>query len=316
MTQTVPAQILLLSRDADAYVEALAPWLDEGVVVHQASSPSVLTPASSASEIVLGDPDLIVPALQQLPRLRWIQSTWAGLTPLLPAAKSGIAVSGVKGVFGAQMSEFVLGYLLHHTLHIAQRRQAQERREWLDKPTGTLAGKTLGILGTGSIAAHIAGQCQPFFSRVLGLSRSGADVPGFDAVFSSAQLLGFLGQLDCLVGVLPDTPQTRGLLDAAALQALSPGAVIINVGRGSLIDESALCAALNSGHLGAAILDVFNQEPLAPTHEFWGTPGLTVTAHVAARSWPEDSAQVFKSNYQRFTAGEKLEYLLDPERGY
>ncbi len=149
-----------------------------------------------------------------------------------------------------------------------------------------------------------------------GLSRSGTDVEPFEAVFPKDRLRDFLDRLDYLVSTLPDTPETRSLLDADALGALPPHAVLVNVGRGSVLDEQALADALRSDRLGGAVLDVFEEEPLPPDSPLWDTPKLTVTAHVAARSFPAEITPVFLRNYRRFVAGEALDYVVDFERGY
>jgi len=126
----------------------------------------------------------------------------------------------------------------------------------------------------------------------------------------------FLQSLDYLVSVLPHTDETDGLLDAGAFAVMPGHCCFINVGRGNLVDEEALVAALTDGELGGAVLDVFNQEPLPEDSPLWDTPGLSITAHVAAHSWPADIAAIFIDNYHRFVAGGNLQYLVDFERGY
>jgi phosphoglycerate dehydrogenase-like enzyme len=214
------------------------------------------------------------------------------------------------------MAEYVLGYMLANELKVFERLGRQASRSWWDESSGTLKGKALGIMGTGSIGRHIAGMAQPFGMHIIGFSRSGASVEGFERVFAGNQLEDFLAGLDYLVCVLPDTPGTRQLLGASAFRAMKKICYLINVGRGALIDEGALAGALVEGELSGAVLDVFQTEPLPKESPLWNAPGLIVTAHVAANSWPEDIARIFRENYRRYVAGEPLKYRIDFEKGY
>lgn len=308
--------VLIFSRDAPDYLRHLqALGVDPSRLVTVPSSGPWPAEARDAT-VALGEPDRLARAAPRLSGLTWAQSTWAGLTPLVPLAADGLTVTGIKDVFGAQMAEYAIGHMLSHALDLPARRAAQAERRWLDRPTGTLAGRTLGVMGTGSIGCEVARRAGAFGMHLVGYSRSGSPRAPFERVYDAEHLAPFLSACDFLVAVLPDTPATEGLLDAAAFAALPDGAVFINVGRGTLVVDEDLVAALHSGRLGGAVLDVFREEPLPKDHPFWDTPGLSMTAHVAARSWPEDIAAIFADNLRRFEAGEALRYRLDPERGY
>lgn len=305
--------VLILDRDAEDYAERLA---GEDARFLWAPRPKEVPQGAESATVVLGEPAMVMEAVERLPQLAWVQSTWAGVTPLLPLAERGVTVTGVKEVFGGQMAEYVLAGLLNQVLQLREREAAQRERRWWPEPTATLAGLTLGVMGTGSIGSVVAERARAFGMRVLGYSRSGRSQPGFERVFAAGSLHDFLSACDHVAAVLPDTPETRKLLDAAALAAMRPGALLVNVGRGTLVDETALLSALQAGRLGGAMLDVFETEPLPPGHPFWGCPGLTITAHVAARSWPRDIAEIFRGNLRRFQAHQPLRFRLDPERGY
>ncbi len=305
--------ILVASRDAGDYARLLA---GQGVRAATATTAEAAVTAHDGQAVVLGDPGILVDALPEMHGVRWVQSTWAGLRPLVTAARDGITVTGVKDVFGPQMAEYVLGYLLAHELGVLQRAGWQRQARWEPRPTGRLAGKTLGVLGTGSIGRVVGEHAKALGMRVIGCSRGGSDVPPFEQVWPVGELQAFLGACDHVAALLPETTQTSGLMDAAAFSAMRPGAVLVNAGRGSLVDEPALVQALASGHLGGAVLDVFNEEPLPPGHPFWTAPGLSITAHVAAWSVPADIVGVFLENLARFQSGKPLKYVLDPERGY
>jgi phosphoglycerate dehydrogenase-like enzyme len=248
--------------------------------------------------------------------VRWVQSTWAGVKPLLELPRRDYLLTGVKDVFGPQMAEYVFGHLLAREIRLAERRERQRRREWWQAESGTLEGKRMGIMGTGSIGRHIARAAAAFDLRVCGYSRSGRPAPGFAQVYPAGQLTDFLAQLDYLVCVLPDTPDTQDLLDDAAFRTIGPGCVLINIGRGSLIDERALLAALDRGDLAAAVLDVFEEEPLPAASPLWNAPRVTVTAHVSGISRPVQIARLFEANYTRWAAGETPHFVVDFEQGY
>lgn len=308
--------VLILASDAREYLPFLEDLAGGSVAFTTAETASAACGAYAGQSVVLGQPDLVAEALGEMPGVRWVQSSWAGVTPLLDLGRSDYMLTGVKDTFGSQMAEYVLGYMLANELKIFERRGRQANRSWWDESSGTLQGKTLGVMGTGSIGRHIAGMAQPFGMRITGFSRSGASVEGFKQVFATNQLDDFLAQPDYLVCVLPDTPGARHLLGASAFRAMKKSCYLVNVGRGALIDEDALAEALAEGELSGAVLDVFQTEPLPKESPLWHTPGLIVTGHVAANSWPQDIARIFRENYRRYLAGEPLKYRIDFEKGY
>ena len=308
--------ILVLARDAAEYGPLLEPLRSAGANITLADTAAVARACSPGPPVLLGEPDLVAAVLDDLPAVRWVQSTWAGVTPLIEQHRRDYHLTGVKGVFGPQMAEYVLGLLLAHQLRLLERLGRQAQRDWWPEPSSTLAGGTLGILGTGSIGAEIARRARVFDLAVIGLSRSGRAQADFDRVWPVADLADFLQRADFVVSVLPDTPATQGLLDAKAIAAMRPGAYFVNVGRGSVVDETALAEALNRHHLGGAALDVFNEEPLPRVSPLWHAENTLVTAHVAARSWPRDIAALFIDNYRRYAAGEALRYIVEFDRGY
>ena len=259
---------------------------------------------------------MIAAVLNQMPEVEWVQSTWAGVTPLVSIARRDYVLTGVKGIFGPQMSEYVLGYLLAHELRVIERAHAQRRRDWASIPSGVLQGKSLGIMGTGSIGQHIARTAAAFGMRVTGLSRSGAAVPGFDTVRPVDQLHGFLQGINYLVSTLPQTGATDSLLDAAALAQLPRDAYFINVGRSNVVDDTALIESLRNGDIAGAALDVFDEEPLPHDSPLWDTPHLTITAHIADISHPALIATIFIENYRRYFQGQRLRYVVDFDAGY
>jgi len=302
--------LLILSRHADSYrrlIEA-ARLAELGIVDGN---------PSAAVDVVLGEPSLIRGALPQLPALKWVQSTWAGVEPLLdPTLRRDYVLTNARGVFGGLMSEYVFGYLIAHERLIFERHAAQQAGRWDPTPPGTLRGKLLGLLGVGSIGAALARTAKHFGMRVKGYTRASEGCPDVDAYFHGDAIEAFAADLDYLVGVMPNTAATRHLVDTTLLAALPARAVFVNPGRGTVVDETALAAALREGRLAGAVLDVFQQEPLPPDHVFWRTPNVIITSHTAALSVPTDIAPVFIDNYRRWAAGEPLKYQVDFARGY
>jgi len=308
--------VLILAPDAREYLPFLEDLAGGSVAFASAETAADARETYSGQTVILGQPDLIAEALSKMSDVRWVQSSWAGVKPLLDLGRSDYVLTGVKDTFGSQMVEYVLGYLLANELKLFERLGQQANRRWWDESSGTLKGKTLGIMGTGSIGSDIARMAKAFGMSITGFSRSGASVEGFERIFAGNQLNEFLAGLDYLVCVLPDTPGTRHLLDASAFHAMKNDCCLVNVGRGALIDEGALAQALVKGELSGAVLDVFQDEPLPKESPLWNAPGLIVTGHVAAKSQPEDIAQIFRKNYRRYVEGEPLKYRIDFEKGY
>jgi phosphoglycerate dehydrogenase-like enzyme len=172
------------------------------------------------------------------------------------------------------------------------------------------------LLGVGSIGAHLAGTAKHFGMTVRGFTKESETSTDVDQYFHGAELLKFAEGLDYLVSVLPRTAGTNRIIDAKLLETLPPHALFVNVGRGNAVDEPALERALNEGKLAAAILDVFETEPLPDGHPFWKTPNLYMTFHTSAISYPEDITKLFIENYYLYIEGKPLKYVVDFERGY
>lgn len=305
--------LLILSKQADAYRSLLeATQLPDLQILDGARAGNF-----ALAKIVFGEPDLIRAHLPDLVSLKWAQSTWAGVEPLLDASlRRDYVLSNARGVFGGLMSEFVLAYLLLHERKVLQRLAAQQERRWDAALTGTLRGKTIGLLGVGSIGAELARTARFFEMQVRGYTRASEDCEFVDEYFHAGQLTDFASGLDYLVSSLPATSETRRVIDAGVLARLPAQALFINVGRGSAVDEAALIAALETGALAGAVLDVFEQEPLPPGHPFWTTPNLLITSHTSAPSFPAQIAGLFIENYRRYAAGQPVKHQVDFERGY
>lgn len=306
-------------------------------------SPGVLEAVSDA-EIYFGYG--IPAALLEAGRaLRWVHSGAAGvgssLTPRMLA--SPVVFTNSAGVHAAPMAETVLAIMLHfgRGLDIAVR--AQPRAEWSSAsfyaagaPLRELSMATVGIVGFGGIGREVARRVAALGARVVGLARhrpapgdaelqpvgGGASLaPRIELVHGAEGLDHLLGVSDHVVLCAPDTPETRGMIDAARLASMKPGAVLINVARGRIVDEDALLAALSEGRIRGAGLDVFTQEPLPPDHPLWGAPNVLITPHVSAVTtgfWARETDLILR-NLERHLAGvppEAWENVVDKRAGY
>jgi phosphoglycerate dehydrogenase-like enzyme len=268
-------------------------------------------------EIVLGEPKLIRDMLPRLPKLKWVQAIYAGVENLMdPALRRDYTLTNARGVFGELMSEYVFGYLLLHEKKMVARLRAQRATQWDRTESGVLRGKTIGLLGVGSIGSHLAGTARHFGMSVHGFTRESESCSDVDVYFHDPNLLNFGAGLDYLVSVLPRTAGTNRIVNESLFDALPSHAVFINVGRGNAVDEPALLAALSEGKIAAAVLDVTEKEPLPKDHPFWTTPNLLLSFHTSAISYPENITQLFVENYQLYVEGKPLKYQVDFERGY
>ena len=301
-------KLYILSSEKEAYRKHL----------EQANLPNLeITDSPSECEIVLGEPRLLREQLSQLPNLKWMQSMYAGVESLVdPSLRRDYLLTNARGVFGRLMSEYILGYLLLHERKILQRLEAQKQNLWDQSMTGSITGKTIGLLGVGSIGAHLAGTAKHFGMTVYGFTRGSETSKDVDQYFHGNDILQFAKELDYLVVVLPRTEGTNQIVNADLLNALPSHAILINVGRGNAVDEPALADALNNGNIAGAVLDVTAQEPLPIEHPFWTTPNLLLTFHTSAISYPEDITNLFIENYHLYLESKPLKYQVDFEIGY
>jgi len=286
--------------------------------IEQANLPDLeFTDNLSEGEIVLGEPRMLREKLSQLPNLKWMQSMYAGVEALMDSSlRHDYTLTNARGVFGELMSEYVFGYLLAHEKKIFKRYESQQIKKYDRFESGWLRSKTIGLLGVGSIGVHLAGTAKHFGMTVYGFTRESETSKHVDKYFHGADILKFAEGLDYLVVVLPRTEGTNQIVNAELLNALPSHAILINVGRGNAVDDSALVEALTKGNIAGAVLDVTAREPLPQDHPFWATPNLLLTFHTSAISYPEDITRLFIENYHLYIEGKPLKYQVDFERGY
>ena len=248
---------------------------------------------------------------------KWIQSTWAGNAGVISALKStDTKLTGVKGIFGPLIAEYVFSYILPQARNTQRSEIAQQAQRWDYFVPGSVQGKVFVFVGTGSIGAHVAKIAQSFRMTTIGVSRSRTPNNNFDQQYLIESLDQAMMKADYVLLSLPETPESYRIVGKAALEVVKPGAMLFNVGRGSTLDIQALVDTLSEGRLSAAVLDVFDKEPLPNDSPLWNTPGVKVTPHLAAVSNPEVIANKFLLNLARFQRNEELIDVIDPLKGY
>lgn len=256
--------------------------------------------------------------------LKWLQTSSAGVEwytrpGTLP---EGAALTNATGAYGLAISEHMLGMLLMIFKKLELYRDAQLSEDWGDRgEVRTLLGATVLVMGMGDIGGSFGRLCKAMGAYVIGLRRTDGSKPDYaDEVRLTGELDELLPRADVVAVTLPGTPETKGMLGRDRIGRMKPGAVVLNVGRGYVIDTDALCDALESGRLGGAGLDVTDPEPLPKGHRLWGLPTAVITPHVSGgyhlKETHERIVDIFAENLGRFLRGEKLRNMVDFETGY
>jgi glyoxylate/hydroxypyruvate reductase A len=263
--------------------------------------------------------DATAQTLQRLPRLRFVQSLWAGVERLLRdgGVPEGVVLARmVDPAMNEAMAQTALWAVLslHRDFFLYARQQQQ--RLWAPQPQRRADDVTVAVLGLGQMGATAARRLAQAGYRVSGWSARPRHVDGVRTFSGEAGLAQVLVDAQIVVNLLPLTATTTGLLCASTLTQLPRGAAVVNLARGGHVVEADLLAALASGHLSHAVLDVFATEPLPSSHPFWSHPQVTVLPHVAAATDVRSAAVIVARNVQAFRAGRAVEHQVDRQRGY
>jgi phosphoglycerate dehydrogenase-like enzyme len=226
-----------------------------------------------------------------------------------------------RGVYARSLSEFALAGMLYFAKNLNRMRDAQRAHKWEQFDIDELHGKALGIVGYGEIGRRTAERAKPFGMQVYILRRRpqfAADDPLVDRVYRTDELDSLLAASDYLLVSAPLTAETRGMLGATQLARMKPSAVLINLGRGPVVVETALVDALRQQKIRGAVLDVFNQEPLPAGHPFYSLDNVLLSPHCAdhTATWMDEAMQLFLENLELFRAGKPLKNLTDKKSGY
>lgn len=304
-------------RQIDAAAEAA------GFMVHYYDTQAALTPHIGDYEVLYGHP---VPALlRQAAQLRWLCSDYAGVEKYLDDAvwpRPDCLLSNGSGAYGPAISEHVLMVLLMLLRRMPEYQVELSRRQWTyHTPIRSVIGSHVVMLGAGDIGRNVARRLKALGASVTGACRSGkSEEPAFDRVVPIQELDSVLPEADALVMALPATAETMGILSRERIALLPERAFVINVGRGSAIDQEALVEALNQRKLAGAALDVMTPEPLPADNPLWDCPNTIITPHISGnmslgRTCDID-VDMFCADLARYAAGEPLRNLVDRTRGY
>jgi glyoxylate/hydroxypyruvate reductase A len=260
-------------------------------------------------------------SLQGLPRLRLIQSLWAGVDRLLddPTVPPGVPIARmVDPVMSAAMAETALWATLALHRGFFDNARAQRQTVWRQQPQRRAADVPVLLLGLGAMGCAVAERLTPlgYPLRAWALQAQAPAPAAIERHTGPATLSALLARSRVVLNLLPLTPATRGLIDAGFLAALPAGAGLVNLGRGAHVVDDDLLAALDRGHLGHAVLDVFHAEPLPPRHRFWRHPRVTVLPHVAAQTDIDSAAAVAAANLRALRDGRPIRHLVPTGRGY
>ena len=253
--------------------------------------------------------------------LRWVHVAAAGVDAVLfdELRDSDVVVTNARGVFDDPIAEFVAASVLAHDKLLHQSKALQRTHTWRHREPRRTAGSRALVVGTGGIGRATARLLRALGMEVRGVGRRARDEdPDFGVVLPSAELTAHVGDVDHLVLAAPLTPQTRGIVDGEVLAAMPAHAHLVNVGRGALVDERALLAALQDGSIAAASLDVFSIEPLPEDHPFWTMAQVHVSAHMCGDvvGWRDALSDQFEANLRRYVSGRGLENEVDKVTGY
>ncbi|BAP43997.1 D-isomer specific 2-hydroxyacid dehydrogenase family protein [Pseudomonas sp. StFLB209] len=309
-------RVLIAEHDYALYTRLLQQAAPQLEVLSSGDSAQLAEMASDAP-VWLGQPDLLATLLRQGHKPQWMQSTWAGITPLLSEHLSReYRLTRAVGIFGQVMAEYVLTYMLGHEREVLARLMSQVERKWDNRPGHSLAGRKVLIVGAGDIGRSVAQFLRPFGVQLFGVASTARELPPFEQVVTLADMAQLLGDMDYVINLLPNTPQTHDLYDAKLFACFKPSALFINTGRGVSVVDADLVEALKEGHLAGAVIDVCRQEPLPRRHPFWTAYGLLLTGHSSAPTSPPAMVELFLDNLRAFEAGEPLRGEVDFARGY
>lgn len=277
--------VLVFDSEADVYAEAIGAALPDVRVFAATTEDDALRGGAEAEVVIALAHHVSRRLVDAVPRLKFIQALTTGVDHLstlnLPPE---VAIASARGLHGQQMSELALLFMIALSRRFGAMQANQREKRWQRWPQRLLLGRTLVIVGVGAIAEELALRAAAFAMRVVGVSDSRTSAPGFDEVRPRSDLLPAAAQADFLAVLVPLTSATRHMIDAKVMAAMKPGAVLINLGRGPVVDEAALIAALISGHLGGAGLDVFETEPLPQTSPLWEMANVIVTPRIGGMS--------------------------------
>jgi phosphoglycerate dehydrogenase-like enzyme len=316
---------LLVLADPATPELAMLEALPDTTTIAVGSTPEAFERTAARADVILNEADAHV--LEQVwrmaPRVRWVHSLSAGLDGMLfPAlVESPVPLTNARGVFSDALGEFAIGAVLYFAKDIRRLIRSQMAGVWDPFDVAEIRGQSLGIVGYGDVGRAVASRAHALGMKVFALRRRpelSREDPCIERMFGPDQKHQMLAQSDYVVVTLPLTPESRGLIGERELVSMKPGSVLINIGRGPVVDEAALIQALKRKRIRGAALDVFDVEPLPPGHPFYRLDNVLLSPHSADNTagWKKRSMQVFLENFERFQRGEPLVNVVNKQLGY
>lgn len=318
-------RVLVLEDPKAAYLRALDPMRGQAELVASNRLDTLLDEAPKADVILAGYPkvDLLPAIFPKAVRVRWVHSLRAGVEKVLfpELIASPVIFTNGRGAYKRQLADFVIAAILFFAKDLRRMITRQEAGLWAPFDPEDVEGTVLGVVGYGEIGRACAERARCFGMKILGLRRrpelsEGDTLPG--EIFGPNHLREMLSKCDYVLLAMPNTTATRHLIGKAEIDSMKPTAVLINVGRGSVVDERALADALEGNRIRGAALDVFEAEPLPSGHPFYRLKNLLLAPHCADQTpmWREHAVEDFIRNFERFSRGESLENVVDKSAGY
>lgn len=315
--------VAVLTAEGEPLPPGLEPLFEMAKVRHADDLTSLRGALKDANVLMVTDfrTGLLDEAWDYAQRLEWIHATSAGVDAVLidPVRASEIPVTNARGIFDRTIAEYVVGAITLFAKDFLRSFELQRDRHWQHRDTERVAGQRVLVVGAGSIGRQIARLCRAMGLSVDGMASTERDGDeDFGAIHASSRLTEVAGDYDFIVIAAPLTPGTRGLFDAAAFRTMRDTARLINIGRGPIVVTDDLVAALQSGTIAGAALDVFEEEPLPEDHPLWTTPNTILTAHMAGDfiGWKAALSEQFIANFRRWRQGQPLFNVVDKQRGY
>jgi phosphoglycerate dehydrogenase-like enzyme len=313
--------LLLWTDSPQPYIDAIdQAGLAQRVTIKTVGRGEKLSDRQRAETHVLLAANVPAGLLPTMPNLRWAQALTAGVEGwmALPDLPPDLTLTCARGTHRESMPENIMGAMFYLTKPYAAIAEDQKQSLWRSRIATPLNGKTLGILGLGAIGQEVARMAMALGMRVIGTKRRPAVMDGGAEVLPTERTHEVLAQSDFVLLLLPATPETNNFIDAERLGQMKPGAWLLNFGRGHLIKDDDLIAAVQTKTIAGAVLDVFRQEPLPKEHPFWKTEGILVLPHIGGPHPQRDTivARLFVTNLQRFLDGDTLQEVVDRTAGY
>lgn len=308
-----PTRVLMVLSLPDEVVLPFHRRLEDdfpALVIDLVDHRSKVDPYIAAADIVMTFGATVTDELyRQARNLKWVQVLGTGVDRVIDAPSLGpdVIVTNMHGIHGPPVAEAAIAAMLALGRQLPRSVRAQDRHAWERFPIRLLAGKTVAIFGIGVIAAVLAPKLQALGMRVVGITSAQREVAGFERMWHRDELIAAVGGCDFLVLLTPHGPATHQIVGAAVLAALKPACCLVNLGRGGVVDEEAMIAALRNGRLGGAALDVFSVEPLPADHPLWAMENVLITPHIGGfyDEYFDRALPVVTENLRCFLAGDR-----------